>query len=183
MTNHEPLADICVDSQNDNATSVRPEIFEMLPQPPGFTTAPVVEREVMDLDDPDNDWHQMPNTAAVAFLFSFMACLLMSLFFFIYGSFDNSAPIRPLSRIFNEGYLFLSPPLLVLIILHSMVIQSTFERRSSRNYGEVLNVIAHMSMLTFGGIFQYGQFLPLVSVGFYIVYTLCWQARRIKVSR
>ncbi|KAJ5183821.1 hypothetical protein N7492_001437 [Penicillium capsulatum] len=61
----------------------------MLPQPRGLTSAATGSDEAVNLDDPDNDWHQMPNTAAVAFLFSFCVCMIMSLFFFIMGSMDQ----------------------------------------------------------------------------------------------
>lgn len=154
----------------------------MLPQPPGLTSPSAYNEEVMELDDPNNDWQHIPNTAAVAFLFSFFVCALMSLFFFIFGSFDYANPIRALRALFVDGYIAVSLPMLVMVILHSFAIQGRFKTRFSRALGEILNISAHMAILTLDRLLFTGKFFPLVSVVLYVLYAVFSQLPHIKLA-
>lgn len=167
------------DAQNDNATSVTGETFALLPQPLGPVSPPTttsLNESLVDVDHPDTDWHSLPATASVSFIFSFGACVLMCIIFFIVGAIGTTNPVLGLNQLLENGFVWLALPMLATVIMFSLLIQTELAGTApwKRGLCETLNVCVHLASLVCAKWFTAaGDYMAVVPVGIYFVVCSC----------
>ena len=138
------------------------------------TSTPLDESRV-DADHPDTDWHSLPGTASVSFIFSFCVCAIMSVLFFIIGAIGGTDPVRGLNQLFVDGFVGLSLPLLVLVIMFSLLIQTELVGQPpwKRGLCETLNVCVQLGVLMCAKFLEVGDYMLVVPVGIYVIVCFC----------